>query len=69
MAGGGKMELWVGKCRAECVRVLHCCYMLDCEGQYYQYFQPLCFVLFRVERDIEEGSVICLKDKTTRNVI
>lgn len=55
MVGGGKMELWVGKCRAECVRVLHCCYMLDCEGQYYYFFQPLCFLLFLVERDMLRG--------------
>lgn len=31
MVGGGKMELWVGKCGAECVSLLHCCYMLDCD--------------------------------------
>lgn len=41
MVGGGEMELWVGKCRAECVRVLHCCYMLDCEGLSNYYFFSL----------------------------
>lgn len=56
MVGGGKMELWVGKCRAECVRVLHCCYMLDCEGLSIIIFSAsLCFVLFLVERDILRG--------------
>lgn len=56
MVGGGTMELWVGKRRAECVRVLHCCYMLDCEGLSIIIFSAsLCFVLFLVERDILRG--------------